>query len=79
MESNAKNNRVNVGIEHLHKMKVISPSKRKKSLTPLLTNDSGERNILKGSKVDRMLNLDTTISERRIEMCMRLLTMKTLH
>ena len=49
---NANYNRVHVSIEHLYKMRVVSPSEKEQSLIPSLTNDGGEKSILKGSKVD---------------------------
>ena len=75
---NVTYNRVHVSIEHLYKMRVVSPSEKEQSLIPSLTNDGGEKSILKGSKVDWTLNLDATVVERSVKARTILLTTEAL-
>lgn len=60
-------------------MGVVGPLKRKENLSPLLTDDDGERSVLESFKVDRLLNLNTTLMKGGVEMVTCLLTMETLH
>lgn len=59
-------------------MRVVSPLEKEQSLLPSLTNDGGEKSILKGSKVDWTLNLDAIIVERSVKASTILLTMEAL-
>ena len=60
-------------------MGVVGPLKRKENLSPSLTDDDGEKSVLESFKVDRMLNLNTTLMKGSVEMVKCLLTMETLH
>lgn len=83
LKGDSSHNEKHAHIEHANKMVVVSPLKREQCLSSSLSlslfDDKKEKSVLKGLKINGTLNLDVSITERSVQMIMRLLIVETLH
>ena len=76
LKNDSDDNKMHVCIAHANKMGVVSPLKREQHLPPSLSNDSNERRVLDGSKINQMVDLNTSITEEGVVAVSCLLTME---